>query len=453
MVTVPTLPNIIGTKVKHDDLTFTASDPKKTRVTLDDYSIIVCENDPRIYISTLVNCMEIDGVKIPYYLQHTDLFINAQKIFRDCFGVEPDVLLASVYKKDFSKSSFLFANRRHIENALKGTDNICVFDLSNSDEPAKINRKVKEEIKKRKLKYIEIENQELTFTLPSRVFPVIGTYNDLRFDNNPNFNLIFGSFLHQEIYDSSKTEEKTSPLINQPKIEESDGAKNITSEDSNPLLWESCFDEKIRQLFKVGIPLYCIKKFDLHNPSYIVKMNKENVFLPGFEKFDPWNMSEFYESINRQAVTKFNETIVNLLLGYNRASYLTINIDAYIATMPHFYNLDRTPSSVEFNETLQVSLSRKYEQAYYFAKSISGLTMKHFIEFFIVESIIDFLDFFDDPAKELRRAMAEKDETSKLIGNREILSKFLNNDMPNTDYSRFLNGQMIAKKDISSWIP
>ena len=453
MIPTPILPNPLGTKVKHDDLIFTASDPRKTRVPVDEYSIIVCENDPKIYVSTLANCMEIDEVKFPYYLQHTDLFENAQEIFRNCFGVEPDVLIASVYKKDFTKSSFLFSNRKLIDNALNKVDNICVFNLNNSNEPGKISNKIKAELKLRKLKYLKINGNELSITLPYRVFPVIGTYNDLRFGTNPNFSLIFGSFLSEEIYKLNKEEEK-----NKEKVRESNVDYPIETlikedtEESNPSLWISQFDEKIKKIFELGIPLYCIKKFDLHNPDYISNKKKKKEEIPGFENYTPWDMNAFYESINKQAVTRFNDVIVRLLLGYNRASFLGINIDAFVATMADFFELDRTPSTVENSSSLQNQLIRKFEKASFFADNITDLSVKHFIEFFIVESIIDFSEFFEDPAKELRKAMAEKVETRKLIGTGEILSRFLTNETPNNNYTRHINGQIVAKNNISQWV-
>lgn len=453
MIPTPTLPNPLGTIVKHDDLIFTASDPKKTRVPVDEYSIIVCENDPKVYVSTLSNCMEIDEVKFPYYLQHTDLFENGQKIFRDCFGVEPDVLIASVYKKDFTKSSFLFSNRKLIENALNKVDNVCVFNLNNSNEPGKISKKIKDELKLRKLKYLKLADKELSITLPYRVFPVVGTYNDLRFGTNPNFSLIFGSFLSEEIYKLNKEDEKYKANA---KVTNSDNPfETVTKEDteeSNPSLWISHFDEKIKRIFGLGIPLYCIKKFDLHNPEYISNKKKKNEEILGFENYAPWDMSAFYESINRQAVTRFNEVIVRLLLGYNRASFLGIDLDAFVATMADFFELDRTPSTVENSSSLQSQLIRKFEKANYFASNVNNLTMKHFIEFFIVESIIDFNEFFEDPAKELRKAMAEKVETRKLIGTGEILSRFLNNEDFNDNYTRHLNGQIVAKNNIAQWV-
>lgn len=451
MIPTPKLTNPIGTIVKHDDLIFTASDPKKTRVPVDEYSIIVCENDPKVYVSTLSNCMEIDEVKFPYYLQHTDLFENAQKIFKDCFGVDSDVLIASVYKKDFTKSSFLFSNRQLIENALNKVDNVCVFNLNNSNEPGKISKKIKDELKLRKLKYLKLADDELSITLPYRVFPVVGTYNDLRFGTNPNFSLIFGSFLSEEIYKLNKEEEK-----NKGKANNIDNLfETIIKEDneeSNPSLWISHFDEKIKQIFGLGIPLYCIKKFDLHNPDYILNKKKKNEEIQGFENYTPWDMNPFYESINRQAVTRFNDVIIRLLLGYNRASYLGIDIDAFVATMADFFELDRTPSTVENSLSLQNQLIRKFEKASFFAANVRGLSMKHFIEFFIVESIIDFKEFFEDPAKELRKAMAEKVETRKLIGSGEILSRFLTNETANDNYARHLKGQIIAKNDIAKWL-
>ena len=48
--------------------------------------------------------------------------------------------------------------------------------------------------------------------------------------------------------------------------------------------------------------------------------------------------------------------------------------------------------------------------------------------------------------------MAEKVETRKLIGTGEILSRFLNNEEFNNNYTRHLNGQIVAKNNIARWI-
>ena len=380
MIPTPTLSEPQGTKLKHDDFTYRASDPKKTWVPVKEYSIIVCDNDPTKYVATLANCMGIEEDKFPYYLQHTDLFENAQKIFRDCFGVEPDVLIASVYKKDFTKSSFLFSNRKLIENALNKVDNVCVFSLNNSNEPGKISKKIKDELKLRKLKYLKLADNELSITLPYRVFPVIGTYNDIRFSTNPNFSLIFGSFLSEEIYKLNKEEEQNKEKA---KANNLDNPSEILiredSEESNPSLWISNFDEKIKQIFGLGIPLYCIKKFDLHNPEYISNKKKKNEDIQGFDNYTPWDMGAFYEYINRQAVTRFNEIIVRLLLGYNRASFLDIDIDAFVATMADFFELDRTPSTVENSTSLQSQLIRKFAKANFFASNINDLSLNQLL--------------------------------------------------------------------------
>ena len=48
--------------------------------------------------------------------------------------------------------------------------------------------------------------------------------------------------------------------------------------------------------------------------------------------------------------------------------------------------------------------------------------------------------------------MAEKYETTKLIGNRQILTRFLNDELPNSKYKPYLTGHIQAKKDISKWL-
>lgn len=449
MIPTPQLPNIEGTKLKHDDLIFTSSDSKKTRVPVDDYSIIVCENNPTKYVATLFNCLSADDVNYPYYLQHTDLFESAQKIFKDCFSLEPDVLIASVYKKDFTKSSYLFGNRKMIENALNNISNEYTFNLNNSDDINGIDRLINAEKNNRKLPYLTINEKNLNIILPTGVFPVIGVTNDIKFDSNPNFTLILGSFLSEEIYKISKEEYKE---LEQELRDRNNNEQKSKTQESNTSEWQSFFDQKLRNSFGGGIPLYCIKKYDLHNPNHIInRLSKEQSIHP-FDLFEPWGVDDFYRIVNRQAVTKFNETIVRLLIGYNKASYLHIEVDAFVATMADFYELDRTPKTVEYSESLQRALRRKYEKAQTFTQGVSSLSVKHFIEYFIIESIIDFDKFFEDPAKELRHVMAEQDETFKLISSKEILSSFLDNDRPNRNFSEYIDGHISAKNNIVQWI-
>jgi hypothetical protein len=449
MIDKPILPNPIGTKLKHDDLIFTSSDPMKTRVTINDYSIIVCDNDPKVYVSTLINCLKHGDVKIPYYLQHIDLFENAQKIFTECFGTEPDVLIASIYKKDYTKSSFLFGNRKMIDNSLKNIDNEYKIELKDLYDLKSMDKKIKTESNLRKFEYLKINDKELTIKLPSRVFPVIGASNDLNFHTNPNFSLIFGSFLNEEIYRLTKIEEENNYL----ELNEIKSIYNESKEeDSNPSEWIYHIDEELEKSFGNGIPLYCIKRFDLHNPYHILGKIKKKQDIQPFNLFKPWDVNAFYTEINDQAAAKFNDVIVRLMLGYNRASHLPITIDAFSATMADFFELDRTPETVELSSSLQGKLRRKYQKSKSFANGIGNLSVKHFIEYFIVESIIDFDKFHEDPTKEFKHAMAERNETYKLIGNKEILSSFLDKGSPNQKYNRFLNGQILARKNISPWV-
>jgi hypothetical protein len=136
------------------------------------------------------------------------------------------------------------------------------------------------------------------------------------------------------------------------------------------------------------------------------------------------------------------------MVAYNRSAFLKLNSLAFEAFIADFFELDRTPSTVKRSKLLQKKLRTKFRQASVYAKKIENLKMTHFIHFFILESTISFAMFKADPVKSIKKAMAEKYETQKLIGKREILSSFLNKSNPNEEYNTHLADQIEARSKI-----
>lgn len=430
MLPIPAQPSKIGTVLTHDDFFFASKN--RNNIPVPEFSIIINSANYDQYICAIPRVIDLNGSRVPFYLQHTDLFINAQSVYRNLFGIEPDILLIYAYKNDSTKSAFLFSNRKFINDASVNRLPITFnYSPQNKTVAKEIESKIKNETNSnRKINNIIIENGVFRFTLPTGIFPVIGAYNDLTAeDKNPSFNLIFGSFFSDKFYqlnidlNREYYEETTRPLNN---VEESHE-------------WESQVDSKLRSQFSKGIPLYCIKNFNLKNPSY-------------YGLFNPNNMNTYYQNVNEKCADDFVLVISNLLLSYSRGGYLPTTSDEFAACLPHFYKVDRTKHSVKNTLSLQTKLRNIYDTATNFGLSIPNLNFKDFIEFFILESIIDFDVFLANPGQELYKALVHKRTMSQLVGENEILTRFLSNTAPNNDYSLFVDNQVNAKAEIDPFL-
>lgn len=427
MISISTLPNKISTELIYDDFIFTSR--KRNNIPVPELSIIINKDDVDQYICTLPRTIDLRSNKIPFYLQHTDLFRNAQLIFTNLFGVEPDILIIYAYKNDSTKSAFLFSNIDFIQNV-----NISPIQFKYKPHAkstlnnivSKINNEKKNERTHNNISY---ENSELHFTLPKGIFPVIGAYNDLTADDkNPNFNLIFGSYFSEQFYNLNKELES-----------------DLLVKISNHLLhreedkWEGDIDSRLKNLYRAGIPLYCVKNFNLKSTNF-------------YQYFDPSNMTNYFQYVNPLCADDFAITISNMLLSYNRGTYLPASANEFAACMPHFYKVDRTPQSVRNTESLQNKLRNLYDTADAFGTGKSNLNFKDFIEFFILESIIDFELFFQNPGQELYKALTHKRTMNQLVGDGEILSNFLKNAIPNNDFELFKNDQVLAKTNVQQYL-
>jgi hypothetical protein len=186
------------------------------------------------------------------------------------------------------------------------------------------------------------------------------------------------------------------------------------------------------------MPLYCVKNFNLKRSTF-------------FEHFDPNNMANYFQHVNNLCADDFAVVISNLLLSYNRGSFLPTNLEEFAACMPHFYKVDRTEQSVKNTISLQDTLKNLYKTANDYGSRIPNLNFKDFIEFFILESIIDFELFINDPGQELYKALTQKRTMSQLFGENEILSRFLNNDAPNDVFKSFVKNQVDAKRRVQPY--
>jgi hypothetical protein len=427
MIPIPPPNSKIGTVLMHDDFYFASR--SRNNVHVPEFSIIVNQANLDQYVCAIPRIIDLDTIRLPFYLQHTDLFENAQKIFKDLFGVDPDVLLLYAYKNDCTKSAFLFSNRSFIESA--GTDPI---QFKYEPHDPLILRKIENDIKnenkqERPIKNLNIAESSVFYTLPKGIFPVIGTYNDLTTeDKKPSFNLIFGSYFSNRFYELNKE------LTNDSYDEKFPDRIQLRNND-----WEGQVDSELERKFIKGIPLYCIKSFNLKSVAY-------------YKCFDPGNMSNYYRNVNGFCADDFATTISNLILSINRGTYLPTSLEQFASCMPHFYKVDRTEQSVRITQSLQLKLRNLYGTAKEFGSRIHSLTFKDFVEFFILESIIDFELFFDDPGQELYKALTRKRTITPLLGDNEILSKFLNKATPNDKFSSFVSNQVDAKDNVMPYL-
>jgi hypothetical protein len=429
MIPLSQLPSFEQTRFLHDEFVFTSRNRKT--ITVDDLSILIEEKDADKYIITLPKDLpEGENPEFPFYLQHTDLFYEAQKLFEDLFKVEVDVIILHVYKEDKKESACFFSNKQMINNALGGVVN--EFPIS-GELPDKQNKKKQKEIDQLNIfnnigdNYV---NKQLV-TLPKGLYPIIGFYNNLQNDPHPSFNLLFST----NLIDS---------LIDEPKDYFIKGGKEIDTEYPTQILpisgrkpdgikeWRSGIDPFIVQKFKNGIPLYNIKKNSLDT-----KVSRTF--------YNPLDMKIFYTYLNKICRDSFIETILDLLIAYQKGNQLEMHKKEFIAAIPHFYNIDRVKGTLALKENSKRLLKFYYANAKDFVENISAVNFSHFIDYFIKDSIITFKRFKASPAHEISNALASKSTSKILIGQDEIITDFLN--IPE-NFKEFLMDQMEAKMKI-----
>jgi hypothetical protein len=433
MIQITTQPREVQTILQHTDFNFLSRTPNMIRV--ETLSLIVNSANVDKYIFTLPKDIEVQNTMVPFYLQHADLFNQAQKLFEELFNVPSDIVLLSAYKTDCTTSSFLFSNKELIEKARRKEQ--IQFHVSARDSKTHsfiVKKLIKEEKSERPVNNIIDKGNKLSFTLPAGVFPVIGFFNTVDpNEKHPNLNLIFGSLFDDRFFDLNKTITDA--------FERETYLDYRTTKEYSKEKWITHIDPFIKRNFGHGLPLYCVRKFDLKD--------KEKNY---FDSYNPDNMTDFYNQIDDLCFDDFVTTTANLLLSYSRASYLPATITQFECSMPHFYNIDRIPSTVKKKPQSQIKLKKLYEVANRFGTGKSDLCFRHFIEFFILESIIDFEMFMVNPGEEIAKALVEKRTIKQLIGDNEILSDFLDLNIPNQEFTDFVVNQIEAKDKIRLYI-
>jgi hypothetical protein len=122
-----------------------------------------------------------------------------------------------------------------------------------------------------------------------------------------------------------------------------------------------------------------------------------------------------------------------------------LNSDEFIAAIPHFYNIDRTKTTIELKEKSKIILNSYLEKAKIFVNKKTTVSFSYFIDYFIKDSIITFKSFEASPATEIKKALTEKSTIKNLIGPDEIISTFLKQS---GRFEDFLNDQMEAMMKI-----
>jgi hypothetical protein len=419
MIDIKSLPPKVSSEFRHDPFIFIAANQKQ--VNIHKFSAIVLKNDVMHVVDVLPRIEYKSGFH-PFYLQHTDLFYEAQKLFKALFSHEPDKLIYS-YKGDYSTSVFLFTSTVLIEKALK-KEVIEIKCDKNIDEVY-----VKKLLRDEKSLGIEVKNLvvdsgRIHANLPVGVFPVIGALNSIDSGwRTPNFNLIFGS-------ESIKGFKENESLI---KVE-----NNIHPKEHQ---WIWGIDEYFRDHFKRGISLYSIGWLPFKFDSSV------------FDSYNPFDMSQFYSNAIAKGREAFTEIIIDFLLAINRGTYLPLTTEGFSALMPHFYGFDRLAESVAvYDDREKAKLKYLYDSAASYATTFNPLSCKNIIDYFLRDSEINFDALSIDPGKEILKAFERQPHIPFLIGRRkEILSRFITNGAPNNRYDQFINGadgQIIGKNKV-----
>lgn len=423
MININTLPNEVRTELRNDPCIVKAANGKEVNAAR--LSSIVLSSDVTHLVDVLPRHNYPSG-EHPFYLQHTRLFYEAQNLFKELFSHEPDSLIYA-YKGDFSSSIFLFTSKELITKIINKEE--IKISWNHFPELSFLQNLLKKEKNKGiEVTNVSIENNTLSVTLPTGVFPVIGALNsiDSRW-RTPNFNLIFATE-YLENFDKTHTSFNDKQTIpEKPKNENDD--------------WFSNIDKNLLDIFKTGISLYSIDKFNF----------KYNIDL--CEYYNPFDMNIFYSKSISKAKTDFTKTIINFLLAVNRGGYLPINVDQFSSFIPHFYGYDRLAESVAIYEDREKrKLKHLYDTSFNFASAVNLLTCKSFIDYFLRDSIINFEMLRIDPAKEILKAFEKQPQIPLLTGARkEILSRFITKGLPNDRYDKFLNGsdgQVVGKTKV-----
>jgi hypothetical protein len=425
---------IVNTKLIADPFRYLPNGQTET-IIIPEYSAIVLEEKRERVIQVLPNDYILPE-KLPFFLQHYDVFHYTKELFTYLFGVAPDVRIYE-YHLSYKVSLFLLFNHLFIERAGEKKD--IEIKIEAHKLPYKIqwfkNALSDEHRLGIKVDNVKIENDGLYLTFPKGYYPVVGGLNSLDFGwRTPNFNLVFGTeydkFFDQDInYNSHKNNKYKDDYID-----------NI-----NPLNYNGVISDNIDPYFinkgLNGLSLYSIDKYNFKNDERLIPF-----YIQGIDKF--------YENSIKKAANTFIITMFDFLLAINRSKYLPINKYEFSATMPHFYGIDRIQSSVkQWDKAKKMSLRALYEQSHRFADSIgTDLSCKHFIDYFIKDSVINFPKLKKDPAKEILKAFKNQPQIPLLLNpKQEIFSRHITNGKSNEDFDDFLNGpkgQMNAKKDI-----
>jgi hypothetical protein len=428
MIKLTDMPEVIQTELRNDPFIFVAANQKE--VNIRDMSAIVLKNDVMHVVDVLKRFNYESGYH-PFFLQHTDLFIQAQKLFFNLFGHDPDKIIYT-YKKDFTSSIFLFTSSTLIEKALKN-DEIDINIENKSIIDYYKEKEIKEEKLGVKISNLTVNENKISARLPQGIFPVVGALNSIDSGwRTPNFNLIFGSQYNVN-FDETLTEKNSN---------QSEGYLQLGHKEQN---WVSNIDDYIFQKFSRGISLYSIDKFDLKFDSKICAI------------YNPYSMDYFYSHSLIKVQETFTKTIVNFLLAINRGAYLPLKIEEFSAFMPHFYGYDRIVGSVKHYEDREKrKLKRLYDTSLEFASKYNSITCKHFIDYFLRDSIINFEELKQDPAKEILKAFENQPQIPLIIGaKKEMLSRFIEKGIPNSEYHQFLNGtggQVEAKNKVYNYL-
>jgi hypothetical protein len=354
------------------------------------------------------------GIKSSVFMQHMEMYKQAEITFSDLFGVEADVNFISYLSPDNAFSSFFITCKDFMKNSSGGKSlKLKLLIHSNMENQEKsfresaLQRIIKEKNLREVFPGIVLPNNnipsnlpiQLEITLPPGIYPIIATENPRNFDKIPKFYLLFASH-----YDDNFSRMKDNPL----NVEKSQSSKTNMVENYHHNIY-------ISPLINASIDGY----YSLYGfKSYQIKDAFKRTYDPTTDSFNNELKTKLYES--------FFEAILELLIIINMADAININQLEFRSFLSDFYVKGTLVTSVKTNERLKEYLENLYKTAGNYIAPKPNPKMSTYIDFFIKGNLIDLSKLKSDSPENVfeNSILRDKDSYSR-FKNKDKIPKFL----------------------------
>ena len=349
------------------------------------------------------------GIKSSVFMQHMEMYKQAEITFSDLFGVEADVNFISYLSPDNAFSSFLITRGDFMKNSSRGRSlklKLLIHTNMVNRESA-LQRIIAEKNLREMFPGIVVPDNttptnlpiELEITLPPGIYPVIATENPRNFDKIPKFYLLFASH-----YDDNFARMKDNPL----NVEKTQSRKtNLVENYQHNIYMSPLINASIDGYYS----LYGFK-------SYQIKDAFKRTYDPTTNSFDIELRTKLYES--------FFEAILELLIIINMSDAININQLEFRSFLSDFYVKGTLVTSVKTNERLKEYLENLYKTAGNYIAPKPNPKMSTYIDFFIKGNLIDLSKLKSDyPESVFENSILRDKDSYSRFKNKDKIPKFL----------------------------